>query len=48
MKESVITCNIYASDLDKVISFKERKKLKNIAEALRVCIEFSDAHGALK
>jgi hypothetical protein len=48
MKEIIVTCPIFAGDLDKVKDFKERKGLKKLADALRVCIEFSDAHGALK
>jgi len=48
MKEILLTCPIYAGDLDKVRTFKEKKGLKKLADALRVCIEFSDAHGALK
>jgi hypothetical protein len=48
MKEILLTCPIYAGDLEKVRAFKERKGLKKLADALRVCIEFSDAHGALK
>jgi hypothetical protein len=45
VKEIVLTCPIFASDLEKVKDFQERKKMKRLADALRVAIEFTIAHG---
>ena len=45
--EEMKTIPIYARDLKKVREFKERKGLNKLADAIRICIEFSDAHGAL-
>jgi predicted house-cleaning noncanonical NTP pyrophosphatase (MazG superfamily) len=46
--EEMKTIPIYARDLEKVREFKESKGLNKLADAVRICIEFSDAHGALK
>lgn len=46
--ERVVSCPIYNSDLVKVKAFKERKGIKKLADAVRICVEFSDSHGALK
>jgi hypothetical protein len=46
-KEMVSTCPMYVSDLEKVKAFKEAKKLKKLADAVRICIEFTNAHGGL-
>jgi hypothetical protein len=48
IKESMTSCSIYKSDLAKLDAFKMKKGIRNRADALRICIEFSDAHGALK
>jgi hypothetical protein len=48
MYEEVKTIPIYTRDLKKVRKFKERKGIEKLADAIRICIEFSDAHGALK
>ena len=45
MKEEMKTSGIYASDLRKLDVMVETKGLKNRAEALRVCIEYAQAHG---
>jgi hypothetical protein len=45
MKEIILTCPIFASDLEKVKDFKERKKMSRLADALRVAVEFTIAHG---
>jgi len=46
--EHVVSIPIYESDLEKVRKFKERRELKKLADAIRICVEFSDAHGALQ
>lgn len=47
MKELMATCPCYMDDLEKVRAFKERKKLEKLADAFRVCVQFTDAHGGL-
>jgi hypothetical protein len=47
MKEIIVTCPIYASDLEKVKAFQDKKGMKRLADALRVCVEYSQSHGAL-
>jgi actin-related protein len=46
MKEkTTTTCTIYPNDLVKVRSIKERKKLKNLAEVIKIVLEYAEAHG---
>lgn len=49
MKEifSIVSCPMYAQDLRKIKAFKEKKGLSKLADAVRICIEFTDAHGGL-
>lgn len=46
--EEIKTIPIYSKDLKKVRDFKDRKGITKLADAIRICVEFSDAHGALK
>lgn len=46
--EKMTSCSIYGSDLPKVDALVEQKKLKNRAEALRIAIEYSQAHGVFE
>ena len=43
--EKMTSCSIYGRDLPKVDALVKQKELKNRAEALRICIEYSQAHG---
>ena len=43
--ERVVTTPIYHADLEKLRSMKEQKNLKKLADALRICIEYAQAHG---
>ena len=43
--ERVVTTPIYHSDLVKIKSMQEQKNLKKLADAVRICIEYSQAHG---
>lgn len=43
--EKLTSCSIYPSDLEKVKGFVEQKKLNSRADALRICIEYAQAHG---
>lgn len=43
--ERVVTTPIYHADLVKIKNLQEQKKLKRLADAVRVCIEYSQAHG---
>ena len=36
---------MYHADLEKMKSLREQKNLKRLADAVRVCIEYSQAHG---
>ena len=38
---------IYDKDAAVMEEFIERKKLANIADAVRICVEFTNAHGGL-
>jgi hypothetical protein len=48
MKEKVRTISIYDNDLLTVVEFQNRRGLKTRHDAIRVCIEYANAHGALK
>lgn len=48
IKENLKTAGIFESDLIKVDSLVKQKCLKNRAEALRICIEYAQAHGVFK
>lgn len=49
MPELKSTIAIYAADLSKIKAFYEsHKELPSLADALRVAVEYADAHGALK
>ena len=41
------SCPIYLKDLGIVKDFKKEKKLKTLADSLRVIIEYANSHGAL-
>jgi hypothetical protein len=43
--ERIVTTPIYHADLVKIKSMKEQKNLKKLADAVRICIEYSQAHG---
>ncbi len=43
--ERLVTCPMYHADLEKMKSLQEQKKLKRLADAVRICIEYSQAHG---
>jgi hypothetical protein len=46
--KEVATVPIYKSDLEKIRKFRDEKKLRILADAIRVCIEFTDSHGGLE
>lgn len=43
--DKIVTSPIYESDLKYVKAFRDSKKLKNLAEAMRVIVEYANAHG---
>ena len=43
--ERVVTSPIYHADLVKMKKLQSEKNLKKLADALRICIEYSQAHG---
>lgn len=43
--ERIVTTPIYHADLIKIKSLQKEKNLKKLADAVRVCIEYSHAHG---
>lgn len=45
--EEITSTSIYKKDLRLVDDFKDRKGFKNRAEAVRVIVEYANAHGAL-
>lgn len=45
--ETQTSTSIYVKDLEILDDFKNRKGLKNRAEAVRVIVEYANAHGAL-
>ena len=42
--ERPISCPIYEKDLAKVKNWRDRSGFKNLAETMRVIIEYADAH----
>ncbi len=50
MSERVVTCPCYQADLNKLVKFRDKinKRSFTLKDALRVCVEFADSHGALK
>ena len=46
-KEATASAQIYKKDSERMKSFMERKKINNMRDAIRICIEFTDAHGGL-
>jgi hypothetical protein len=49
MKErNTTTCTIYPADLAKVRAYKEKCKQKNLADIIRIALEYADAHGVFK
>lgn len=46
-KEATISAQIYKKDSDLMKDFMERKKIANMRDAVRICIEFTNAHGGL-
>lgn len=47
MNEKVTTVPIYKKDMEKLRAFRDRKGLRILADAVRVCIEYTDSHGGL-
>jgi hypothetical protein len=47
-EKTTTTCTIYPDDLVKVRAYREKFKQKNLADVIRIAIEFSEAHGAFK
>jgi hypothetical protein len=47
MNEETKTAQVYVKDLEKIVAFRERKGLRITADAIRVCLEYADSHGAL-
>lgn len=45
MTEEVKTTRIYEKDLTLLKTWMGKKNIENSQEALRVCIEFANAHG---
>lgn len=48
MDKRPTTIPIFPEDLELVKKFRDLKKFKNLAEALKVIVEYANAHGALK
>lgn len=48
MTQNTTTCTIYPDDLVKVRKFKEQMNLKNLAEVLRIALEYCQVHGVFK
>jgi hypothetical protein len=48
MNEKITTVPIYKKDMEKLRAFRDKKGLRILADAVRICIEFTDAHGGLK
>ena len=46
--ENIKTVSVYKSDLEKLRSFKEQKKLQTLQDAVRICVEFAQSHGVFK
>jgi hypothetical protein len=46
--EEKTTIAIFQKDCDIIIDFQNRKGLKTRCDALRIAIEYANAHGALK
>ena len=46
-KEATTSAQIYKKDSDLMKDFMERKKIANMRDAVRICIEFTNAHGGL-
>jgi predicted house-cleaning noncanonical NTP pyrophosphatase (MazG superfamily) len=42
---SISTVPIYPKDLELVKKFRDDKRLKNLAEAMKVIVEYAKAHG---
>jgi len=45
---SYTTCPICKEDLDFVKKLRDSKKFKNLAEAMKVIVEYANAHGVFK
>lgn len=43
--ERIVTTPIYNADLIKIKNLQKEKNLKKLADAVRICIEYSQAHG---
>jgi hypothetical protein len=48
MEEQTATARVYSKDLLKLGNFMEKHPGMKTADAIRVCVEYTDAHGALK
>lgn len=42
------SAQIYDKDLVLIKDFMQRRKIQYVRDALRICIEYANAHGALK
>lgn len=47
-KEETGSAQMYKKDLEILNNFQERKKIPNKRDAIRICIEFTRAHGGLE
>ena len=45
--EETTTTRIYKEDKELLEDFMKVKKIKNMADAVRICIQFTNAHGGL-
>ena len=43
----ITTIPIYPEDLELVKGFRDSKRFKNLAEALKAIVEYANAHGVL-
>lgn len=48
MDEHTVTARMYSKDLVKLNKFMSKHQEMKTADAIRVCVEYTDAHGALK
>ena len=46
--QNTTTCTIYPDDLMKVRELKEKCNQKNLADVLRIALEYCEAHGVFK
>ena len=46
--EETTTTRIYKEDKELLADFMKVKKIKKLADAVRICIQFTNAHGGLQ